>query len=345
MDWVRHVRPRDRVTAARQGLGFTVAAAVVQLVNFLATPLWGGAVGLALSLGVPLGLIVFVVFLARYAHRMPDPVWAAIPLLGVIGIVLLDVTSHDSSVQAQVFLFFPVLFAASQLPPVAAVALTGMSVAGELVITFSSAPVRDAVFDSLYVSTALVVAALLLIHTTSAQDRLIEQFGRQASVDALTSLMTRRALDEVARRALELNADRRAGVDDGTALLLIDLDLFKVVNDTFGHPTGDDFLVHVGSFLAERCRSGDLIGRLGGDEFAILLQGCSHSTALQRGRSLLEEVADCPFRLPDGTLIPVRFTAGVGHVPAGVPSTLRELYASADQALYRAKSRGRAQVA
>lgn len=319
MSRVQHVRPRDRGAAARQCLGFTSTAAIVQLVYFLATPRSGGMVGQALSVGIPLALVTTTLLLTRYAQQLTDLVWAAIPLLGVIAIVVLDVTSHDASVQAQVFLFFPVLFAASQLPRATALALTGLSVIGELIITFSSESPRDATFDSLYVSTALIAASLLLTSSAITQDRLIDQLGHLADVDALTRLMTRRALDDVARQVLELNAGRRAGEDGGTALLLIDLDLFKTVNDTYGHPIGDDFLVHVGTFLADRCRTDDLVGRFGGDEFAVLMKDCSHPTALNRGRALLQQALDFPFPLPDGTAIPVRFTIGVGHVPPRSP--------------------------
>jgi diguanylate cyclase (GGDEF)-like protein len=343
--WARHVRPRDRVAAARQCLGFTGAAAVVELIYFLSTPLSGGVLGVARSLGTPLGLLAIAVIMARYARRMTDLIWVTMPTLGVIGIVMLDITSHDASVQAQVFLFFPVLFAASQLPRIAARVLAAISVAGEVIVTFSSEPPWNATFDSLFVSTALLAASLLVTHSKATQDELIEQLGRLANADALTSLMTRRALDDVVRETLELNMLRRTEPEDGTALLLIDLDLFKTVNDTYGHPIGDDFLVHVAAFLTDGCRTEDLVGRVGGDEFAVLMRSCSHRTALDRGRTLLDQASQRPFVLPDGTMIPLRFTVGVGHVPAGAPSTLRELYAAADQALYQAKSRGRAQVA
>jgi diguanylate cyclase (GGDEF)-like protein len=343
---MRHLRPRDRRAAARQCLGFTGTAAIVQLTYFLATPRSGGLIGQGLSLGIPGILMTFTLLLARYAHRAPDLVWTAIPLLGVLAIVVLDVTSHDASVQAQIFLIFPVLFAASQLPRAAAMGLTVLSVIGELVVTFSSEPVRDAAFDSLYVTTAIVAAALLLTHSTCARDQLIEHLGRQVGVDALTSLMTRRALNDVAREALDLNARCHTRADGGTALILIDLDRFKSVNDTFGHPVGDDFLIHVGTFLTERLRTGDLVvARLGGDEFAILMTGRSHQVALRLGQTLLDEAMERPFRLPDGRIIPIRFTVGVGYVPAGMPSTLRDLYAQADRALYVAKSAGRASIA
>jgi diguanylate cyclase (GGDEF)-like protein len=343
---MRHFRPRDPRAAARQCLGFTGTAAIVQLIYFLATKRSGGLVGQGLSLGIPASLGMIALLLARYASRAPDLVWVAIPLLGVLAIVVLDVTSHDASVQAQVFLIFPVLFAASQLPPGAAVGVTVLSVIGELIVTFSSNEhARDAAFDSLYVTTAIVAAAVLLTHSTRARDELIEHLGRQVGVDALTSLMTRRALGDVARQTLDVNARRRTGSDIGIALILIDLDRFKTVNDTYGHPVGDDFLVHVATFLTERLRIGDLVARLGGDEFAVLMTDCSPQAAQHRGQSLLDKAMEHPFPLPAGGSIPIRFTMGVGHVPAGTPSTLRDLYAQADRDLYAAKSSSRTRTA
>jgi diguanylate cyclase (GGDEF)-like protein len=260
-------------------------------------------------------------------------------------VVVLDVTSHDASVQAQVFLLFPVLFAASHLPCRAAVGLTVLSVSGELVVAFASEPVRDATFDSLQVSTAIVAAAALLTHSTRARDEFIDYLGHQVGVDALTSLMTRRALNDVARGELNANAHRHTGLDGGTALILIDLDRFKAVNDTYGHPVGDDFAVHAGTFLSERLRTGGLLARLGGDEFALRMTGCSHQDALRRGQVLLDEAVTYPFQLPGGRVIPVRFTMGVGYVPAGTASTLRDLYAQADRAVYLAKFANRTEIA
>ncbi|HET9656995.1 MAG TPA: GGDEF domain-containing protein [Kineosporiaceae bacterium] len=346
MSWAALTRPRDPVLAARLAMGFIVTAALVQLGNVLLTPLHGGLAGEMRSFGIPLGFLLIAGVLRGCARRVPGPAWAMVPLLGLVAITVLDVTSRDANVEGQIFLFFPVLFAASQLPRPAAAVLTGLAMASECVVTFSSEPVRWAVFDSVYVGAGLAATSWLLVHSAAAQDRLIERLALLATVDSLTGLTTRRVLDEVADQALHQRPERRgAGSDHGTSLLVIDLDLFKVVNDTYGHPVGDDFLAHVGRVLRASCRPGDVISRLGGDEFGVLLLDCPYGAALDQGRRLVEVAAATPFVGADGLVLPVSLSVGVGHVPADTDAELRDLYALADRALYRAKELGRGRAA
>ena len=100
------------------------------------------------------------------------------------------------------------------------------------------------------------------------QDRLVDALQEQARVDALTGLVNRRSFDE----ALESALTRPAGA--GTALVLIDVDAFKTINDSHGHPVGDAVLVHLAGVLREQIRTDDaVLSRLGGDELAVLLPG------------------------------------------------------------------------
>jgi len=335
-------RPRDTVMAARLSVGFTATAALVQFGYALVTPVSGGLIGDLLSYGVPALLLAISVGLWALARRVPASSWAVVPLLGVVAIVVLDVTSHDASVAAQVFLFFPVLYASSQLPRVAAGVLTALALLAEVAVTYSCESTARATFDSIYVCAGLTATSALLQHSSAANERLIERLARLATIDPLTGLVTRRALDDVAARTLRAVPDRRRPRGGrGTALLVVDLDLFKTVNDTYGHPVGDDFLVHVGGSLRRQCRPDDVVSRLGGDEFAVLLLDCPYQAALERARQLVERAAGDPFQAPDGRWLPVRFSVGVGHVPDGGGEQLRDLYARADQALYRAKALGR----
>jgi diguanylate cyclase (GGDEF)-like protein len=340
--WSDAVRPRDPALAARLLVGFTGTAAMAQLGYTLVTPVVGGWVGALLSYGIPVALLLAASAIWAYPQRVPTLAWVGVPLLGLMAITVLDVTSGDTTVEGQVFLFFPVLFAASQLRRVAAGALTALALAAEQLITFCSEPVKAAALDSGYICAGLAATSWLLQHSAAVQDRLMGRMARLAMIDPLTGLATRRTLDDVAQAALAGDAERRRPTGDaGTCLLVLDLDLFKSVNDTHGHPVGDDFLVHVGRFLQDRCRPSDVVCRLGGDEFAVLLTDCPYEAAMQRGRQLVEQAATAPFRTADGVVIPLRFSVGVGHVPAGGTAGIRELYTRADAALYGVKALGR----
>jgi diguanylate cyclase (GGDEF)-like protein len=191
---------------------------------------------------------------------------------------------------------------------------------------------------ALLVPAVLLGASLLLARARSHQERLMVQLQRAAAIDPLTGLVTRRVLDEAAQTALST-----AGQDEGTALVLIDLDRFKSINDTYGHPVGDAVLVHVSEVLARQTRSDTVVCRMGGDEIAVLLPGCSHDTAVRRAQDLLEAVHAHPFQLSDGTLVAISVSIGVAQVPVHA-AELNRLYTVADQALYEAKRAGRGRV-
>jgi diguanylate cyclase (GGDEF)-like protein len=144
-----------------------------------------------------------------------------------------------------------------------------------------------------------------------------------------------------------------AANDSGTALVLMDVDHFKSINDVHGHPAGDVVLQELAALLVGLHRRGDVISRMGGDEIAILLPGCSVEAAVARAEEILLEVRTHTFDLSAHTLSadpdrptaqPVSLSTGVAHLPTHARD-LRALYSAADAALYEAKKGGRDCVA
>lgn len=171
-------------------------------------------------------------------------------------------------------------------------------------------------------------AAHAALHYQNA--RLHERLRRLAAVDGLTGLPNRRMFDDALAREVERARRSRRPL----TLLLADIDRFKLVNDTHGHPVGDEVLRHVGRVLAGNLRTGDLAARYGGEEFGILLPGCAALDGAAIAEKLRGAVATS--RGP----VPVTVSVGVAELPADAADAAT-LLAAADTALYRAKAAGR----
>ena len=161
--------------------------------------------------------------------------------------------------------------------------------------------------------------------------RLVDQLEHQAAADPLTGLANMRAL----HLALEAELSRAAREDSWLALVVLDLDHFKQVNDHFGHPFGDQMLVAVSDALRSAVRAHDTVARYGGEEFVILLPGATAGEAVgvaDRARALIYEVDVADGRLSS--------SAGVAAT-VGAAMSMNDLFSAADRALYQAKRLGR----
>jgi diguanylate cyclase (GGDEF)-like protein len=291
-------------------------------------------------------LVVLVLTALAALCMLVDPVrldrsgaCAAIAVGGVLMVCLLNLLTRDTTAAAQAFLAFPVLWAASHLRHGAVILVTGTAVWADCVALFLLLPPAEAATDSVFFGAVLVVTAVMLVRGNGVRDRLVEALQEQARVDALTGLVNRRSFDE----ALESTLTRPVGA--GTALVLIDVDAFKTINDSHGHPVGDAVLVHLARVLREQIRTDDaVLSRLGGDELAVLLRDCTSDVASRRAADLLFAVRSTPLPLADGTLLSLSISLGVAHVPER-KGDLRTLYHDADVALYDAKRAGRGRVA
>jgi diguanylate cyclase (GGDEF)-like protein/PAS domain S-box-containing protein len=156
-----------------------------------------------------------------------------------------------------------------------------------------------------------------------------------AATDSLTGLPNRRRFEQDAQRTLEhiTRYGHRA------ALLMMDLDGFKAVNDTVGHHAGDEVLKCVGSRISTRLRSSDLVARLGGDEFVVLLPESGMPEVGLIAETLMERIKQCSWR-QDGVDLPVAGTIGIALFESTSPETLSNLVRRADQAMLEAKREG-----
>jgi diguanylate cyclase (GGDEF)-like protein len=175
---------------------------------------------------------------------------------------------------------------------------------------------------------------VLVLHDTSELRGLARQMTYQASHDALTGLVNRR---EFERRLQEAMDSAQTG-GAAHALCYLDLDRFKVVNDTCGHTAGDNMLREVASIIKEAVRDSDTVGRIGGDEFALLLVGCPLEKARQIADNVVHSVSDYRFVWKD-KIFNIGVSIGLVEIGRG-GGAIEDLMNSADSACYVAKKQG-----
>lgn len=200
----------------------------------------------------------------------------------------------------------------------------------EFAIDDSAAPIRDA--------DGGVIGAVLVFHDVSRARTLARQLAHQASHDFLTGLVNRHEFERRVGRALQ-RAQQEAITH---ALCFLDLDQFKVVNDTCGHGAGDELLRQLANALGKKVRRRDTLARLGGDEFGVLLEHCPPGQATRVAHELLEAVQEFRF-VWEGK--PFALGVSIGVVPiTGESESLATVLRDADAACYAAKERGRNRV-
>jgi diguanylate cyclase (GGDEF)-like protein/PAS domain S-box-containing protein len=201
----------------------------------------------------------------------------------------------------------------------------------ELNIDMSLASIRDSDSESDSIGVVLV------FRDVTQERKLAQQLSHQATHDTLTGLVNRPEFERRLSHLLE-----SANPHAPHALLYLDLDQFKVVNDTCGHAAGDDLLRKISSLLRTKLRARDTLARLGGDEFGVLLEHCSATEAERIANSLRELLQGFRFGWNDTS-----FTIGVsiGLVPiTQAGETLAGVFSAADSSCYAAKEKGRNRV-
>ncbi len=201
----------------------------------------------------------------------------------------------------------------------------------EIPIQDSAAPIRDRVGN--------IIGAVMVFHDVSKESRLSRQLSYQAAHDSLTGLINRREFENRLTVALE-EACMDTAVSHG--LLYVDLDQFKVVNDTFGHTAGDELLRQLAETIQGCIRSSDVVARLGGDEYGILLQNCDSDRAVHVAETIRATVERHRFVWQD-SVQSVRASVGVVMLTHDTVS-VGSLMSAADVACYSAKDLGRNKV-
>lgn len=189
--------------------------------------------------------------------------------------------------------------------------------------------------QTLYVASFSSAVLLFAVSTILlASERLHAELEQLATHDSLTNALTRRYMDEACRK--ELERSRRSGRP--LALMVLDLDHFKAVNDTYGHQAGDRVLIHFVTQVNALLRQNDLLGRFGGEEFVVLLP----ETSLDQAQQVAERIRQtAPLGQDQGPSC----TVSIGITSnRGANDTVDTLLARADAALYRAKSLGRDRI-
>ena len=198
----------------------------------------------------------------------------------------------------------------------------------EVPIQDSAAPIRDRIGN--------VIGAVMVFHDVSKESRLFRQLSYQASHDSLTGLINRREFENRLVMALEKSHENP---DLEHALLYLDLDQFKVVNDTFGHTAGDELLRQITELVQANIRSTDTLARLGGDEFGIMLERCDENRAMEVAEAIRMAIESYRFNWKE-SFTSVRASIGIVIVN-NESSDVASVMSSADVACYSAKDMGR----
>lgn len=183
-----------------------------------------------------------------------------------------------------------------------------------------------------------VIGTQWIVRDMTERKKFEQQLLHMASHDHLTGLRNRRSFEQ----ALELRlAEMRRGKGQG-AIVWLDLDDFKEINDTLGHRAGDEVLVMLAEQLSKHVRESNMLARLGGDEFAILLADVTEEEAENAAARILSSISAFTYVI-DGRSVRLSASVGVVYYPLH-GSTVEELLANADLAMYQAKESGRSRV-
>jgi diguanylate cyclase (GGDEF)-like protein len=324
---------RQRVLGA-----IALAGALLALVTVLMPPAATGSDSLVLAGGGVAAVAGAGLLLVR--RRLSEIVLSAAVLVGTALITLSTYqggSNGTGTADNEMLYAWVCLYAFYFLSLRAAILqLAGIAGAYAWLLSAERVPTDEALTRLVVTIGTLLVAGLIIARLRGSLNRLFDQLDTRARLDSLTGLLNRRALEE--RASVEFARSRRDG--GPVAMLVADVDGFKELNDSLGHPAGDQLLVRIASVLDLETRAVDAVGRVGGDEFAVLLPGARPTAA----RAIAERLRLAVKLSAQRARLRVTFSVGVAVAPpAG--QTLDELWQAADRAMYDAKRAGGDRVA
>ncbi|BAK73912.1 MAG: GGDEF and EAL domain-containing protein [Arcobacter sp.] len=195
---------------------------------------------------------------------------------------------------------------------------------------FSNDPVRYIVIDSILTTMANLVGSVKAIH------KYTQDLEYYAARDPLTDLFNQRVFNDM--MAYEIK--RAEKHDYPFALMVIDCDNFKPINDNFGHAFGDKFLQTIADILEEEKRPEDIVARYGGDEFTIILPECDENGALTVANRISKKIEEEKLLAPDGTKVGITISIGISVYPTHSLSQ-KDMFVIADSMMYQAKEEGK----
>ena len=192
----------------------------------------------------------------------------------------------------------------------------------------------------------VVILAFLIYLCILAMKRWVERenlYLEMSTIDGLTRLSNRNSLIHRGEEEIERARNQKIQSGPSLACIMIDLDHFKLINDTWGHHAGDEVLVAASKVMMDKARNVDEVGRYGGEEFAMLLPGTNMKKAARIAESLRRRISETRVEV-DGQVIEVTASFGVACFPSEGIETMSDLLKTADKALYEAKETGRNKV-
>ncbi|MGD0314207.1 MAG: GGDEF domain-containing protein [Acidimicrobiales bacterium] len=330
------------LTHIRIGFGIFLAETLVVIGYLIITPkgphrplLWAvAALWLVLAL---VGMALAPTVASKPWCVTYSVTWTALSSFGVGIVAVLD---NGMNSPILILLFLPLIFGTLMFTPRAAgicgvAALVSLALVALIDRHVASSPGRTfLLFAALIGASALTVAAA--INRTRIEQhgaKLQAALADMASIDELTGCAVRRVL----RQRMEEEITRSVRSQSPLSLLMIDVDQFKAINDTYGHVVGDHVLASIGGVLRHSGRAFDLVSRIGGDEFALLLPDTDLPGAVRVAERIRRE-------LPAAVEVPVTLSIGVGGLDPSMPS-VEHLLDGADFALYQVKRAGRDAIA
>jgi diguanylate cyclase (GGDEF)-like protein len=267
--------------------------------------------------------------LLAFGPRLPRVVLVGLGPLGV-ALTAYAVATSPQPGDGAILYAMPVLWSTMFFGVSGAVGIVSCVAVGQLVALLVLPPEVSNPARWLDVMVAVTAISIVVLSLERRSEMLVKRLAGEARTDALTGLLNRRGFEE--RATVELAHARRQSTS--LAVMMLDIDHFKRINDAWGHETGDDVLTRIAELLVGECREIDVVARVGGEEFVILMPGADEEGA----HPLWERIQHATHLSPADGLPEAYLSAGITEVRG---TDLEELLAQADAALYEAKRAGR----